>query len=42
MALQGWLQIALTLLIAFRNVSTTLRQPAFEFKLGFSAFGLAG
>ena len=25
-----------------RNVSTTLRQPAFEFKLGFSAFGLAG
>jgi site-specific recombinase XerC len=28
--------------IADRNVSTTLRQPAFEFKLGFSAFGLAG
>src|SRR5208283_5415346 len=28
--------------IAFRNVSTILRQPAFEFKLGFSAFGLAG
>ena len=27
---------------AGRNVSTTLRQPAFEFKLGFSAFGLAG
>src|ERR1019366_9969875 len=27
---------------ALRNVSTTLRQPAFEFKLGFSAFGLAG
>jgi hypothetical protein len=25
-----------------RNVSTILRQPAFEFKLGFSAFGLAG
>jgi hypothetical protein len=25
-----------------RNVSTTLRQLAFEFKLGFSAFGLAG
>ena len=25
-----------------RNVSTTLRQPVFEFKLGFSAFGLAG
>ena len=25
-----------------RNVSTTMRQPAFEFKLGFSAFGLAG
>ena len=25
-----------------RNVSTTLRQPAFEFKLGFLAFGLAG
>jgi hypothetical protein len=25
-----------------RNVSTTLRQPAFEFKLGFSDFGLAG
>jgi hypothetical protein len=25
-----------------RNVSTTLRQPAFEFKLGFPAFGLAG
>jgi DNA invertase Pin-like site-specific DNA recombinase len=25
-----------------RNVSTTLRQPAFEFRLGFSAFGLAG
>ena len=25
-----------------RNVSTTLRQPAFEFKLGFSAFGFAG
>jgi len=22
-----------------RNVSTTLRQPVFEFKLGFSAFG---
>ncbi len=28
--------------LALRNVSTTLRQPAFEFKLGFSAFGLAG
>ena len=28
--------------MAERNVSTTLRQPAFEFKLGFSAFGLAG
>ena len=28
--------------LARRNVSTTLRQPAFEFKLGFSAFGLAG
>jgi hypothetical protein len=28
--------------IGERNVSTTLRQPAFEFKLGFSAFGLAG
>ena len=27
---------------SIRNVSTTLRQPAFEFKLGFSAFGLAG
>jgi xylan 1,4-beta-xylosidase len=27
---------------ADRNVSTTLRQPAFEFKLGFLAFGLAG
>jgi triphosphatase len=27
---------------AWRNVSTTLKQPAFEFKLGFSAFGLAG
>ena len=25
-----------------RNVSTTLRQPAFEFRLGFIAFGLAG
>jgi cation transport regulator len=25
-----------------RNVSMTLRQPAFEFKLGFPAFGLAG
>jgi len=25
-----------------RSVSTTLRQPAFEFKLGFPAFGLAG
>jgi superfamily I DNA/RNA helicase len=25
-----------------RNVSTTLRQPVFEFKLGFPAFGLAG
>ena len=25
-----------------RNVSTSLRQPAFEFKLGFAAFGLAG
>jgi AAA domain len=25
-----------------RNVSTTLRQPAFEFKLGFPAFGLVG
>ena len=25
-----------------RNVSTTLRQPAFEFRLGFLAFGLAG
>jgi hypothetical protein len=25
-----------------RNVSTTLRQPAFEFKLGLPAFGLAG
>ena len=25
-----------------RNVSTTMRQPAFEFKLGFVAFGLAG
>ena len=25
-----------------RNVSTILRQPAFEFKLGFAAFGLAG
>jgi hypothetical protein len=30
------------LLQQIRNVSTTLRQPAFEFKLGFSAFGLAG
>jgi hypothetical protein len=29
-------------LMAARNVSTTLRQPAFEFKLGFPAFGLAG
>ena len=28
--------------VRLRNVSTTLRQPAFEFKLGFSAFGLAG
>jgi hypothetical protein len=28
--------------LGLRNVSTTLRQPAFEFKLGFSAFGLAG
>jgi hypothetical protein len=27
---------------SLRNVSTTLRQPAFEFRLGFSAFGLAG
>jgi hypothetical protein len=27
---------------ALRNVSTTLRQPAFEFKLGFPDFGLAG
>jgi hypothetical protein len=27
---------------SLRNVSTTLRQPAFEFKLGFPAFGLAG
>jgi hypothetical protein len=27
---------------AFRNVSMTLRQSAFEFKLGFLAFGLAG
>ena len=26
----------------WRNVSTTLRQPAFEFKLGFVAVGLAG
>jgi DNA phosphorothioation-associated putative methyltransferase len=26
----------------FRNVSTTLRQPVFEFKLGFVAVGLAG
>jgi hypothetical protein len=26
----------------FRNVSMTLRQSAFEFKLGFLAFGLAG
>src|ERR1019366_9267996 len=25
-----------------RNVSTILRQPAFEFKLGVSAFGMAG
>jgi hypothetical protein len=25
-----------------RNVSTTLRQPAFEFRLGFVAFELAG
>jgi len=25
-----------------RNVSTTLRQPVFEFKLGFVAVGLAG
>jgi hypothetical protein len=25
-----------------RHVSTTLRQPVFEFKLGFPAFGLAG
>jgi transposase len=25
-----------------RNVSTILRQPAFEFKLEFSAFGMAG
>jgi hypothetical protein len=25
-----------------RNVSMTLRQSAFEFKLGFLAFGLAG
>jgi hypothetical protein len=24
-----------------RNVSTTLRRPVFEFKLGFAAFGLA-
>jgi len=31
-----------TLSSVFRNVSTILRQPAFEFKLGFSAFGLAG
>jgi len=28
--------------LTVRNVSTTLRQPAFEFKLGFPAFGLAG
>jgi hypothetical protein len=28
--------------LVVRNVSTTLRQPAFEFKLGFPAFGLAG
>jgi DNA invertase Pin-like site-specific DNA recombinase len=28
--------------VSARNVSTTLRQPAFEFKLGFPAFGLAG
>ena len=28
--------------LGLRNVSTTLRQPAFEFKLGFPAFGLAG
>jgi hypothetical protein len=25
-----------------RNVSTTLKHPVFEFKLGFLAFGLAG
>ena len=35
-------RICLNLQDTFRNVSTTLRQPAFEFKLGFSAFGLAG
>ena len=28
--------------LTLRNVSTILRQPAFEFKLGFSAFGMAG
>jgi len=33
---------ALLALAATRNVSTILRQPAFEFKLGFAAFGLAG
>jgi hypothetical protein len=36
-----WINVALAGLPR-RNVSTTLRQPAFEFKLGFPAFGLAG
>jgi hypothetical protein len=31
-----------TILKTTRNVSMTLRQPAFEFKLGFPAFGFAG
>jgi hypothetical protein len=39
-----WVPVSTRLLITavIRNVSTTLRQPAFEFKLGFLAFGLAG
>ena len=30
------------IVVKLRHVSTTLRQPVFEFKLGFPAFGLAG
>ena len=39
--LRGWLRHRAALVWVGRHVSTTLRQPVFEFKLGFLAFGLA-